>query len=266
MMIKGGGAQLHRVISNLLHNAKDAMQSMGVITIKTENYYVDDASVAYGRVPKGEYIKLTITDTGCGIPDHVIERIFDPFFTTKTADKKRGSGLGMSVVDSVIRDHNGFIDLNTKVGEGTSFYAYFPVTREYENINESEEATGGDESILIVDDDPIQREVSSKLLTKLGYRVNMMENGELAVEFMRNNEVDLVILDMVMPGGPDGTETYRRILEIVPEQPAIIMSGFSESDRVLEAQRLGAGAFVRKPITSRGIAAAVRRELNRKVR
>ena len=263
--ILGGGAQLHRMIGNLLHNAMDAMQDIGQITVKTENYYVDNVSIVYGRVPKGKYVKLTISDTGCGIPDDIIQKIFDPFFTSKTTDKKRGSGLGLSVVDAVVKDQNGHIDLSTKVGEGTSFYVYFPVTRKSADSRDSIEAFGGNESILVVDDDDTQREVSSRLLTKLGYDVSSVESGEQAIEFLRENPQDLVILDMVMPGGIDGAEIYRRILEVSPNQKAIIMSGFSESDRVIEAQKLGVGAFVRKPVTKSVIGTAVRTELDRQL-
>jgi CheY-like chemotaxis protein len=233
--------------------------------MKTENYYADDTSVAYGRVPKGEYVKLTVSDNGCGIPDDIILKILDPFFSTKTTDKKRGSGLGLSVVDAVMRDHNGYLDLDSTVGHGTSFFLYFPVTREEAGEVESEYRAGGDEKVLVVDDDEIQREVTTQLLQKLGYRVNSVECGETALEFLRNAPQDLVILDMVMPGGIDGTETYRRILEISPQQKAIILSGFSESDRVLKVQKLGAGAFVRKPVSKRAIAAAIRSELDRPV-
>jgi len=171
----------------------------------------------------------------------------------------------LSVVDAVLKDHNGYLDMSSKVGNGTSFYLYFPVTREDIDENESEQLAGGTEKVLVVDDDDIQREVSIKLLTKLGYRVNSVESGEKAVEFLQGNPQDLVILDMVMPGGIDGAETYKQILEFSPNQRAIILSGFSESDRVFEVQRLGVGAFVRKPVTKNTIAAAVRTELDRQM-
>jgi PAS domain S-box-containing protein len=264
MDIWGGGAQLHRVISNLLHNAKDAMQDIGQITVRTENYYVDDVSVVYGLVPKGEYVKLTISDTGCGIHNDIVQKIFDPFFSSKTTDKKRGSGLGLSVVDAVIKDHNGYVDLNTKVGEGTSFYIYFPVTRVSMDSQDADETCGGNETILVVDDDDVQREVSSQLLSKLGYEVSTVESGEKAIELLQEKPHDLVILDMIMPGGIDGTETYQQFLKINPHQKAIIVSGFSESDRVKEAQESGAGAFVKKPLTKTAVAVAVRTELDRK--
>jgi two-component system cell cycle sensor histidine kinase/response regulator CckA len=167
------------------------------------------------------------------------------------------------VVDAVVKDHHGFIDLITKVGEGTSFYVYFPITRESMDSQDSSEICGGSETILVVDDDEIQREVSSQLLAKLGYEVNTIDSGEKALEFLKETPQDLVILDMVMPPGIDGAETYRQMLKTSPNQKAIILSGFSESDRVFEAQRLGAGAFVKKPVTRQIIAAAVRTELNK---
>ncbi len=266
MRIKGGSAQIHRLLINLLVNARDATPAAGggTVTIRTENYYANDTSIAFGWIPLGEYVKMTVSDNGCGIPDEIIQKIFDPFYTTKTADRKRGSGLGLSVVDAVMKDHNGYIDVRSKVGEGTSFYMYFPVTREEISDTEFRNLSGGTERVLIVDDDQIQRDVVSRLLQKLGYRISAVESGEKAIEFLRHNPQDLVILDMVMPGGMDGTDTYEKILKINPAQKAIILSGFSESDRVMEAYRLGAGPFVRKPVTKNIIAAAVRSELDRK--
>lgn len=263
MKILGGESQIHRLITNLLYNAVDAVGDDGQISIKTENYYADDVIGTYGRVPMGEYVKLTITDNGCGISDDIVQKIFDPFFTTKTSDKKRGSGLGMSVVDAVIKDHKGYLDLKTQPGEGTSFYLYFPITRMISDKNQTDEIKGGNETILIVDDDDIQRDVSTQLLKRMGYRVNAVESGEKAIEFLRSQPHDLVILDMVMPGGIDGAETFKQIITINPNQKAIIVSGFSESDRVRVALDLGAGAYARKPLTRRAIAVAVRTELDK---
>ncbi|MCP4704302.1 MAG: response regulator, partial [candidate division Zixibacteria bacterium] len=226
-------------------------------------YYADDVSGAYGRVPKGEYVKLTISDSGCGISDDIVQKILDPFFSTKTSDKKRGSGLGLSVVDAVIKDHNGYLDLKTQSGKGTSFYIYFPTTRKLSDNERPDKTIGGKETILIVDDDDMQREVSTKLLKKLGYKVNSVDSGEKAIKFLRKNPHELLILDMVMPGGIDGAETLRQILKISPNQKAIIVSGFSESDRVKVAQELGAGVFVKKPLSHKAIASAVRIELDK---
>ncbi|MBD3258343.1 PAS domain S-box protein [candidate division GN15 bacterium] len=263
MNIMGGRAQLHRVMTNLLQNSIDATRPAGTVSVRTENIYVDDENISYGRVPRGEYVKLSIVDTGCGIPEDVIESVFDPFFTTKSADKKRGSGLGLSVVNGVVRDHSGYIDLSTRIGKGTTFSIYLPVTRQSVDDFVEEAVVGGDESVLVVDDDQMQREVSARLLAKLGYAVETADSGEAAVERLRQSAVDVLVLDMVMPPGIDGAETYRRITAIRPGQRAVIVSGYSESDRVRETQRLGAGAYVRKPITYRELASAVRGELDR---
>jgi PAS domain S-box-containing protein len=263
MNIKGGRSQMFRAVTNLLVNAREAMQDIGQITIKTENFYVDNMWTDYSRVPQGEYVKLTITDTGCGIPDEIRSKIFDPFFTTKAAGKKRGSGLGISVVDAVVKDHDGYMDMSSTLGKGSSFYVYFPVTREMVDPPILDEITGGDESVLIVDDDRVQRDVSLKLLSSLGYEATAVESGEAAVEMLRQHSFGLMVLDMIMPPGIDGAETYDRALAINADQKAIIVSGFAESDRVAAALRMGAGAFVKKPLTRRRLAVAVREELDR---
>lgn len=262
MYIKGGSAQINRMLGNLLNNACDAMEGAGKIYLKTENYYADVARVGYSRLPKGEYVKLTVRDSGCGIPNEILQKIFDPFFTTKSADRRRGSGLGLSVVDAVVKDHDGYIDIESMINEGTSFTIYLPITRENIKDDSHEELIGGTESMLIVDDDEIQRKVCGKLLQNLGYQVSAVASGEEAVEFLKNNPQDLVILDMIMPGGLDGAQTFQRLREINPKQRTIIISGFSESEKVRRAQRLGAGAFAGKPLTKRKLAAVVRNELD----
>ncbi len=263
MAIKGGAAQIHRLMLNLVNNAREAMNDIGSLRIKSENFYVEALTGKYGRVPQGEYVKVTIADTGVGMPTEVMAKIFDPFFTTKTSDKRRGSGLGLSVVHAVMEDHNGFIDCSSEPGEGSTFYLYFPITREQVKTAPQSEVFGGTERILVVDDDPLQLEVCSRLLENLGYRAAAVESGEEAVSFIKSNPQDLVILDMIMPNGIDGTETYRRILEIYPEQKAILVSGYAQSERVEEALRLGAGEYIKKPLSIRIIASAVRRELDR---
>ena len=264
MVVKGGIAQLSRVFTNLIVNAKDAMDNKGLLTITTENYYLDSQRISNVLVPKGEYVKVTISDTGKGISEEIISKLFEPFFTTKTTDAKRGSGLGLSVVNSVIKDHNGFIDVESKVGEGTSFYIYFPIDREtIEDDNDNYEIYGS-EKILIVDDDEVLRDVTSNLLSGLGYSVYTAESGENAVKFLTENSVDLVLLDMIMPNGIDGTETYKQIIAHKPNQPAIIVSGYSASERVIEARKLGVNMFLSKPLTQGSLGKAIRKTLNRK--
>jgi PAS domain S-box-containing protein len=262
MNINGGPAQVSRIVMNLIENARDAMQDDGRLTLMTQNYYVDESYNKYGHVPIGEYVKLTVSDTGCGIAGDILSKIFDPFFTSKTTDKIKGSGLGLSVVDAVVKDHLGYIDLESIPNKGSSFYIYFPVTRDATDPIVPRKIRGGTESVLVVDDDQVQRDVSIRLLKKLGYRASAVGSGELALALIRENPQDLLVLDMVMPPGIDGAETFRKSLEINPTQRAIIVSGFAQTDRVEKALRIGAGAFVKKPLTLETIASAVRIELD----
>jgi len=261
MNFMGGAAQIHRVVANLVVNAFDAMEDGGRLTIKTENYYIDESYGGYEHIPKGEYVKLTVSDTGNGIPSEIMNKVFDPFFTTKSADQHRGSGLGLSVVHAVMEDHHGFIDCKSEEGQGTSFYLYFPVTREEIKNNRDDKIYGGNETILVVDDDAQQRDVSTKLLEKLGYTVLTAKDGEDAIRQIKKNAIDLVLLDMIMSPGEDGAETYRKILEIRPGQKAIIMSGYSRTDRAKYALELGAFCFLKKPLTLKSLSRSIRKAL-----
>ncbi len=263
--VKGGAAQLTRALTNLINNAIEAMNNQGVLTVKTENTYLDIPLKGYQTIDRGEYVKLSISDTGSGIRPEIIDNIFDPFFTTKKMDRRRGSGLGLSIVHGIVEDHNGYIQVDSKPGKGTTFSLYFPVNRAVEReilINEVKSASG-DERILIVDDDPIQRRVAGQLLRRLGYRVQVVSSGETAVTHLKKRHYDLLIVDMVMDG-IDGVEAYKRILEFEPKQKAIILSGYAMSNRVQTAIKLGAGSFVTKPISQKVLANAVRKELDKK--
>jgi len=180
---------------------------------------------------------------------------------------RSGTGLGLAIVWGTVKDHNGYIDVETEVGRGTTFTLYFPATREEVGSGHQkvpvESYMGRGESVLVVDDVAEQREVASRLLTRLGYEVHAVSSGEEAVEYLKANKADILVLDMIMEPGMDGLETYQRVLEIHPGQKAIIVSGFSETERVREAQRLGAGAYVKKPYILERIGTAVRDELMR---
>jgi len=262
MSIRGGTAQISRALLNMINNARDAMQNIGWLTIRTENYYADDFIGAFGQIPQGEYVRLTVEDTGCGIDDNVLPEIFEPFFTTKSADQKRGSGLGLSVVHAVIKDHSGYIDVVTTVGEGSRFMVYIPITRDKYEAADNISQYGYGETILIVDDDEVQRQVTLHMLKKLNYKAFVADSGEAALEMVQRTSFDLVILDMVMPAGMDGTETYRKILAINPDQRALIVSGYAETQRVELAMSLGAAAFLRKPLTFRSLASTIRKALS----
>jgi PAS domain S-box-containing protein len=268
MHIKGSSEQLLRVIHNLCQNALDAMGGKGRLTITTEPVYLETPLKKYESVDQGEYIKVTVADTGNGIPLKIQDKIFDPFFTTKEATRQRGSGLGLSVVHGIVKDHKGYIDLESTEGKGTTFSLYFPVCHEEIAEAEVSKCTGGDEFIMVVDDDKLQVEVSSRIMKKLGYEVVGATSGESALAMMRQLKSegrlpDLVVLDMIMGSGMGGTETFRRMKEINPKQRAIIVSGYAESAQVGQAQQLGAGAYLRKPVSLEKLAQAIRTELDR---
>jgi CheY-like chemotaxis protein len=178
---------------------------------------------------------------------------------------RSGTGLGLAIVWGTVKDHNGHIDLQTEVGEGSTFTLYFPVTREQPTAPQEKEPIdrymGRGESVLVVDDIAEQRDIASELLTRLGYRVAAVSGGEEAVKYLKEKGADILVLDMIMAPGIDGLETFRRALEINPRQKAILVSGFSQTERVREAQRLGAGAYVKKPYVIEKIGMAIRDEL-----
>ena len=264
--IKGSPVHLEKTLMNLVSNAAESISGKGEVTIRTESRYLDKAIRGYDEVKEGDYAVLTVSDTGMGIPAENREKIFEPFYTKKTMGRS-GTGLGLAIVWGTVKDHNGYIDVQTEVGEGTTFTLYFPVTREELIAPQQkvpiERYMGKGESVLVVDDIAEQRDVASRLLTRLGYEVHVVSSGEEAVEYLKGNKADILVLDMIMAPGIDGLETYQRVLEINPKQKAILVSGFSETDRVREAQKLGAGAYVKKPYVMEKIGVAIRDELNR---
>jgi CheY-like chemotaxis protein len=266
--IKGSGVHLRKTIMNLVLNAFEAQPEGGQIIIRTYNRYIDTALKGYDKVLEGDYAVLEIADQGIGIPAEDLNRIFEPFYTRKVMGRS-GTGLGMAVVWGSVQDHDGYIDVQSAPGRGSVFRLYFPVTREVPRNKEAplpiQAYMGLGERILVVDDIKEQRDIASNLLGRLNYRVETVDSGQGAVEYLKNHSVDLVILDMIMDPGIDGLETYRRILALHPQQRAIIASGFSENKRVREAQGLGAGTYVRKPYLLEKIGLAVRRELDRRV-
>jgi PAS domain S-box-containing protein len=263
--ILGSPVHLEKTVMNLVSNAVEAMPDGGKILISTENRYVDRPMKSYDDVNEGDYVSLTVADTGIGISKGDLERIFEPFYTKKVMGRS-GTGLGMAVVWGTVRDHKGYVDVKSSKGKGTTFILYFPVTREKSARNEallSIENYMGNEKILIVDDMEEQRDIASGMLRKLGYSVTSVSSGVEAIEHVKDNPPDLLVLDMIMDPGIDGLETYKRILEFHPGQKAIIASGFSETGRVKETQRLGAGAYLKKPYLLEKIGLAVRTELDK---
>jgi PAS domain S-box-containing protein len=264
--ILGSPVHLSKTIMNLVTNAAESMPDGGLISITTENRYLDRPIRGYDDVKEGEYALLTVLDGGVGIPSKDLKRIFEPFYTKKSMGRS-GTGLGMAVVWGTVEDHDGYIDVQSREGLGSIFTLYFPVSREElpkENVpTVIEDYMGKGESVLVVDVVEDQRNIALMLLKRLGYSVTAVPGGEEAVDYMTNHDVDLLVLDMIMDPGIDGLETYKRILKLYPNQKAIIVSGFSETKRVKEAQNLGAGPYVPKPYSMENIAKAVREELDK---
>jgi signal transduction histidine kinase/ActR/RegA family two-component response regulator len=264
----GSPVHLSKTIMNLVSNAAEAMPNGGKITISTENRYIDKSLKGFDAVDEGDYSTLTVTDTGIGISPEDLERIFEPFYTKKTMGRS-GTGLGMAVVWGTVKDHNGYIDVQSELGEGSTFTLFFPVTRKKLPIEKecisADTFKGNGESILIVDDIEEQREIASEMLRKLGYNVNSVPSGEEALSYMQEKGADLLLLDMIMNPGMDGLETYEKILKFNPEQKAVIASGFSESEHVKKAQSIGAGTYVKKPYSFEKIGLAVKGELSKRV-
>jgi PAS domain S-box-containing protein len=262
--VKGSATHLSKTIVNLTVNAAEAMPDGGEINICTRNAYIDRPVHGYEHVLEGNYATVTVSDKGIGIPENDMERIFEPFYTKKKMGRS-GTGLGMAVVWGTVRDHNGYIDIQSAVGKGSTFTLYFPITQEKPNreISDSSRADyqGRGEKILVVDDCAVQREVVVNILESLGYAAVAVDSGEDAADYVRHNQVDLLILDMIMAPGIDGLETFKRIIEFNPDQKVIIASGFSETERVKEAQRLGAGKYVQKPYTMETIGKFVKEAL-----
>lgn len=265
LTVKGSKDQLRRVFENLCQNAVDAMGESGTLCIRTENVYLDAPVGQYGGVNVGEYVKVSVSDTGTGIPADIKDKVFDPFFSTKRGSQKRGSGLGLSIVHGIVRDHRGYVDLDTAVGKGSTFYLYLPISRQPMAHVADRNLPGGKESILVVDDDSLQVQVLVSLLGALGYRASGASSGEECLKLIRDKgqRFDLIILDMIMEEGMDGLDTFVAVREVVPAQRVVLISGFSKAARsIVKAQQMGAGAYLRKPLTIERVATTVRGELD----
>ncbi|MDR2945174.1 MAG: cache domain-containing protein [Candidatus Adiutrix sp.] len=258
---------LTKVVMNLVSNAFEAMpadRTDGVVAISTAMVDLRQPPAGNdGVFEPGRYALIRVSDNGPGIPREDVAKIFEPFYSKK-AKGRSGTGLGLAIVWNTISDHNGYLDVETGP-TGTTFKLYFRSTEEKTSVKERkkiDDYKGAGQRILVVDDVDIQRKLASKMLAALGYDPVAVPSGEAAVEFLKREDVDLVILDMIMHPGMNGRETYGAIMEFKPRQKAIIASGMAETDEVAKAQAMGAGQFVNKPYTIEDLAAAVRKALD----
>jgi CheY-like chemotaxis protein len=221
----------------------------------------DETSRQHKGARPGEFVRLRVADTGCGIEAAVLERIFEPFFTTK--DVGKGTGLGLSTVDGIVAKHGGFIEVESKVGEGTTFSLYLP--RAGSAVAETSKsvatpARGGSERVLVVEDEAAVRGMAVLCLRQLGYHVTEAADGAEALQVWERDagEFDLVLTDMVMPGGVSGADLCDRLIQVKPNLRAIIASGYSAN--IVDNQSVVAhgATFLQKPYDMAALAAAVR--------
>lgn len=254
---------LKKSLMNLVINAAEATQKGTVLTTTTKIEISEERAEA----KPGVYVQLRVSDMGPGITDEDLEHIFDPFYTKKKLGHS-GTGLGLAVVWNTVQEHHGFIDV-VRPAVGSQFELNFPASEE-EHIAvdqplHEQDLQGQGETILVVDDERRIRDLASKLLEDLGYHPVTVPSGEEALVFLRRHSADLIILDMIMEPGLSGYETFKQIKAFLPNQKAIIASGFSESKDVIRTQKLGAGAYIRKPYTRQELGLEIRKELARNI-
>ncbi|HTS00498.1 MAG TPA: PAS domain S-box protein [Bacteroidota bacterium] len=263
-VVEADASQIQQVLMNLCVNARDAMPGGGTLRIATARLHAPDAFLrSVAGEGQSEYVRIDVADTGVGIDRAIRNRIFDPFFTTK--EKGKGTGLGLATVYGIVKNHNGFVNVESEIGEGTTFSVYIPAVDRPAPREAGTEArvAGGRETILVVDDEETIRFLVRDILEEIGYTVLAAPDGReaLALYARSRGNIDLVILDMTMPG-LGGKETFVRLKGIDPRVRAILSTGYAEDERAREMLALGVRAFVQKPYRVEELAAAVRRTLD----
>ncbi|HEX7538771.1 MAG TPA: PAS domain S-box protein [Syntrophales bacterium] len=258
-------AQIEQVLINLYVNAQQAMPRGGDVTLKTRNVTLDEAYVRNYKVKPGNYVMLTVTDTGVGIDDRAKERIFEPFFTTR--EMGHGRGLGLASAYGIIRGHQGIINIYSEEGQGTTFNIFLPAT-EKAAVKETVPPKGllvGSETILFVDDEDVIIDVNREIMESLGYKVVAAKSGQEALEVYRKlqGKINLIILDMIMPG-MDGEATYDSLKKVNPEIRVILSSGYSKNEQAKAILEKGCQAFIQKPFSISDLSMTIRQVLDKK--
>jgi C4-dicarboxylate-specific signal transduction histidine kinase/ActR/RegA family two-component response regulator len=264
--IFGSPQPLAKTVANLVRNGIEALPQGGRIRLTLTPQTVKTPRQGYEQIPPGCYVVLTVTDEGEGIAAHHLARIFEPFYTSKKMGRA-DTGLGMAVVWGTVKDHHGFIDCVSRPGMGTTFTLYFPadMSAAPHPVGRPDELAaiqGQGERILLIDDAPEQRELASITLTELGYGCTVAASGEEGLEQLAGQRFALILLDMVLGQGMDGLDTYRCIRGQWPQQKVLIVSGYAESERLIETLRLGARGYLKKPYTISELGSTIRRLLD----
>jgi CheY-like chemotaxis protein len=265
IVVMGDSGQIDQVMMNLATNARDSMPDGGTLTISTQLAEIDDEfKRMHGYGEPGMYALLTVEDTGIGMDNETKQRIFEPFFTTKEIG--RGTGLGLAIIYGIVKQHNGYIDVYSELGRGTTFRIYLPVvelTAEETMSAEYIPMKGGKETILLVEDERALRTVTRSVLEKFGYTVIEAVDGIEAVNKFREHQdtINLVLMDVVMPN-KNGREAYQEILAIRPDAQAIFLSGYASN--IITKQIIDKGwALLLKPISPKELLRRIRNVLEK---
>lgn len=248
---------------NLVNNAAEAIAEQGIITVSTSNRCLDEAIARQYALKPGDYVVLKIQDNGPGISDNDLTHIFEPFYSKKVMGRS-GTGLGLTIVSNTVEDHDGKILVDSS-DQGTSFQLYLPLSTNTETPAKkyaaNENLKGAGERILVVDDEPQPRDIAAQMLAYHGYKVDTVSSGEEALAFIKQNPVDLVLLDMLMAPGMNGYQTYQELTKLHSRQKAIIASGFSRGSDMEATLALGANGFIKKPYSIKQLGEAVKKAL-----
>lgn len=261
-------AQINQVIHGLALNAREAMMEGGVITIRAENYRVTGTDKL--PISDGNYVKISVSDQGSGITEENMLKIFDPYFTTKQLGTQKGTGLGLALCYTIIRNHDGYISADSKVGSGSTFTLYLPASSSSMTAPTAIEQNkaSGISRILIMDDEKIIGQVAGMMLKRMGCETAFAENGEEAVSLYKKAQssgqtFDMAILDLTIPGGSGGIETMKQLLEIDPDVRAIISSGYSEDPVLSNFREYGFKGVLQKPYEMKDLSAILHEVLRK---
>jgi two-component system cell cycle sensor histidine kinase/response regulator CckA len=258
--ISSSAINITQTLSNLVVNGAEASaDKVPRIRIRTTFQVLEESVVGFEIIPPGSYVILSVTDNGNGIAAHTKNHIFEPFYSEKELGKS-GTGLGLSIIWNTIRDHNGYINLSTSK-KGTRFDLYFPLssTQNFKPISSRvlNELIGNGERILVIDDEEFQRDIARITLNQLGYSVQTVNSGEAALQFVRTESVDLLVLDMVFETGMNGVDTFAAIKEIKPQQKALVTSGFFGLTEQARISSLGVSQYLHKPYSISAMGRAI---------
>ncbi len=262
--VEADPGQIEQVLLNLYVNAFHAMPGGGTLLLATENVSLGKSSEKPFILAPGNYVKLSVTDTGIGMDEKTLQRIYEPFFTTK--EMGRGTGLGLASAYGIIKNHNGMIEVKSKIGAGTSFIIYLPASAQEVKNDETarDSILRGIETVLLVDDEDKILDVERELLSSLGYTVFVATNGIRAIEFYKTNsdKIDIVVLDMIMPG-MGGGEIYDALRKIKPDVKVLLCSGYSEAGQASEILRRGCTGFIQKPFNASELSEKLREVIDK---